>query len=55
MYRVEILTDHIEENIINLLHTKERKIKAVKDSYIMNSFILQNDYKQMYKKLFNKK
>lgn len=55
MYKVEILIDYTEENIINLLHTKERKIKSVKDSYIMNSFISQNDYKQMYKKLFNKK
>ena len=55
MYKVEILIDYTEENIINLLHTKERKIKAVKDSYIMNSFISQQDFKEMYKKLFNKK
>lgn len=55
MYKVEILTDSIESNIIDLLHTKDTKVEKVKDSYIMKSFVYQDEFKKMYKKLFNKK
>lgn len=54
MYKVEILTDNIESNIIDLLHTNDTKVEKVKDSYIMKSFVYQDEFKKMYKKLFNK-
>lgn len=55
MYKVEILTDYTEENIIDLLDTKDTKVEKVEDSYIMNSFVSQDEFRKMYKKLFNKK